>query len=45
LRMTGSSAVTSPTGLARHSISPPGPATRSTGSLQATTTKLYRPAS
>ena len=39
LRMTGSSALTSPPGLGRHSASPSGPSVRSTGSRLATTTK------
>src|ERR1700722_1784346 len=37
-RMTGSSALTSPPGLGRHSASPPGPSLLSTGSRLATTT-------
>jgi hypothetical protein len=37
--MTGSRAVTSPPGLGRHTVSPSGPSTRSTGSRLATTTK------
>ena len=37
-RMTGSSALTSPPGLGRHSASPSGPSVRSTGSRLATTT-------
>ena len=37
-RMTGSSAVTSPPGLRRHSLVPSGSSTRSTGSRLAATT-------
>src|ERR1700722_5118804 len=37
-RITGSSALTSPPGLGRHSTSPSGPSVRSTGSRLATTT-------
>src|SRR5580704_4979549 len=43
-RMTGSSALTSPPGLGRHSASPSGPSVRSTGSRLATTTNPCRPA-
>jgi hypothetical protein len=43
-RMTGSSALTSPPGLGRHSASPSGPSVRSTGSRLATTTNWCRPA-
>src|SRR5580700_12031439 len=43
-RMTGSSAVTRPPGLRRHSLSPSsGSSTRSTGSLLAATTNPYSP--
>src|SRR5580704_16836330 len=43
-RMTGSSALTSPPGLGRHSVSPSGLSVRSTGSRLATTTNRCRPA-
>src|ERR1700722_14780358 len=42
-RITGSSALTSPPGLGRHSASPSGPSVRSTGSRLATTTNRRRP--
>src|SRR5580658_895009 len=42
-RMTGSSALTSPPGLGRHSASPSGPSLRSTGSRLATTTNRCPP--
>src|ERR1700724_1016712 len=42
-RITGSSALTSPPGLGRHSASPSGPSVRSTGSRLATTTNRCRP--
>ncbi len=41
--ITGSSAVTRPPGLARHSGVRSGPSVRSTGSRLAATTKWYRP--